>query len=136
MKQEIIHDQAFLAKPSVPASADDTDQVNDLVDTLKANTDKAVGLAANMIGVNKRIIAVQIGIMSIPMINPEIINKGEEYSTMEGCLSLPGERKTTRYNRITVRYQDSNFKMHTQEFTEFVAQIIQHEVDHCNGILI
>ncbi|GAY73699.1 peptide deformylase [Lentilactobacillus kosonis] len=136
MQQQIIKDQAFLTKTSTTATLSDTGHVTDLVDTLTANADRAVGLAANMIGVNKRIIAIQVGIMSIPMINPEIISKNGKYITTEGCLSLLGERQTARYNKIIVRYQDTKFKTHTQEFTDFVAQIIQHEIDHCNGILI
>ncbi|WP_283680332.1 peptide deformylase [Lentilactobacillus sp. Marseille-Q4993] len=136
MKKTIIKDQTFLAQPSSPANKSDSQQITDLVDTLQANSDRAVGLAANMIGVNKRIIAFKMGIMNIPMVNPKITKKSGRYQTSEGCLSLPGERETTRYKKITVDYQDSNFKHHTQEFTDFVAQIIQHEIDHCNGILI
>lgn len=136
MKQNIISDQAFLAQPSQPVTPADKQHVTDLIDTLKANSDRAVGLAANMIGVQKQIIVFQLGIMSVPMLNPKIISKSGKYVTTEGCLSLPGERETTRYSTITVRYQDQNFKQHTQEFTDFTAQIIQHEVDHCNGIII
>ena len=108
----------------------------DLRDTLLANRDKAVGLAANMIGKNKRIIAFYVGPLPLVMLNPQITKKSGEYLTEEGCLSLSGERKTKRYRTITVTYQDMNLNTKTQEFTDFIAEVIQHEVDHCEGILI
>ncbi|HBF74529.1 MAG TPA: peptide deformylase [Lactobacillus sp.] len=136
MIKQINHNQAFLSRKATRATEADMQAVTDLVDTLKANTNRAVGLAANMIGVNKRIIAIQLGVLSIPMINPEITKKSGPYEATEGCLSLEGQRKTTRYKDIEVTYQDQNFKSHTQTFKDFTAQIIQHEVDHTNGVLI
>ncbi len=136
MIKSINHDTTFLAQKSQLATKDDLNVVQDLQDTLTANSEVCVGMAANMIGVNKRIIVFAMGTMAIPMINPTIISKSGEYDTSEGCLSLTGERPTKRFHKITVKYFDINFQEHTQEFTEFIAQIIQHEVDHCNGIII
>ena len=136
MIKQINHDQGFLSQKATPATQADAAAVTDLVDTLKANTSRAVGLAANMIGVKKRIIAIQLGMLSIPMVNPEITKKSGPYEATEGCLSLEGQRTTTRYKTIEVTYQDQNFKSHTQTFNDFTAEIIQHEVDHTNGILI
>lgn len=105
-------------------------------DTLIANNGKAAGLAANMIGVQKRIIALFVGPLPIVMLNPIIVKKADKYLAYEGCLSLEGERPTERYKKITVKYQNENFETRQQAFSDFVAEVIQHEVDHCNGILI
>lgn len=134
--QNIIHDQLFLSQKSTSANRADLKVAEDLRDTLLANRDKAVGLAANMIGKNKRIIAFYVGPLPLVMLNPQITKKSGEYLTEEGCLSLSGERKTKRYRTITVTYQDMNISTKTQEFTDFIAEVIQHEVDHCEGILI
>lgn len=134
--QNIIHDQLFLSQKSTSANRADLKVAEDLRDTLLANRDKAVGLAANMIGKNKRIIAFYLGLLPLVMLNPQITKKSGEYLTEEGCLSLSGERKTKRYRTITVTYQDMNLNTKTQEFTDFIAEVIQHEVDHCEGILI
>ena len=134
--QSIIHDQLFLSQKSTSANRADLKVAEDLRDTLLANRDKAVGLAANMIGKNKRIIAFYVGLLPLVMLNPQITKKSGEDLTEEGCLSLSGERKTKRYRTITVTYQDMNLNTKTQEFTDFIAEVIQHEVDHCEGILI
>lgn len=134
--QNIIHDQLFLSQKSTSANRADLKVAEDLRDTLLANRDKAVGLAANMIGKNKRIIAFYVGLLPLVMLNPQITKKSGEYLTEEGCLSLSGERKTKRYRTITVTYQDMNLNTKTQEFTDFIAEVIQHEVDHYEGILI
>lgn len=134
--QNIIHDQLFLSQKSTSANRADLKVAEDLRDTLLANRDKAVGLAANMIGKNKRIIAFYVGLLPLVMLNPQITKKSGEYLTEEGCLSLSGERKTKRYRTITVTYQDMNLNTKTQELTDFIAEVIQHEVDHCEGILI
>lgn len=134
--QNIIHDQLFLSQKSTSANRADLKVAEDLRDTLLANRDKAVGLAVNMIGKNKRIIAFYVGLLPLVMLNPQITKKSGEYLTEEGCLSLSGERKTKRYRTITVTYQDMNLNTKTQEFTDFIAEVIQHEVDHCEGILI
>lgn len=134
--QNIIHDQLFLSQKSTSANRADLKVAEDLRDTLLANRDKAVGLAANMIGKNKRIIAFYVGLLPLVMLNPQITKKSGEYLTEEGCLSLSGERKTKRYRTITVTYQDMNLNTKTQEFTDFIAEVIQHEVNHCEGILI
>ncbi|MFD1318428.1 peptide deformylase [Loigolactobacillus zhaoyuanensis] len=136
MNKPIMHDPTFLAQPAVTATKADAAVITDLLGTLKANADRCVGMAANMIGVNKRIIVCQMGPLAVPMVNPVITKKIGAFTTEEGCLSLNGERRTTRYKTITVKYADQNFQTHTQEFSGWVAQIIQHEVDHCAGILI
>jgi len=136
MIKPVNHDTTFLAQKAELATKDDLNVVKDLQDTLLANSEKCVGMAANMIGVNKRIIVFAMGPMAVPMINPTIIDKSDAYTTSEGCLSLIGERQTKRYQNITVKYLDNNFQEHTQSFSDFIAQIIQHEVDHCNGIII
>jgi peptide deformylase len=134
--QNIIHDQLFLSQKSTSANRADLKIAEDLRDTLLANRDKAAGLAANMIGKNKRIIAFYVGPLPLVMLNPRIIRRSGEYLTSEGCLSLNGERKTKRYKTITVTYQNMSLKTKTQEFTGFIAEVIQHEIDHCEGILI
>lgn len=107
-----------------------------LLDTLSAYSDSCVGLAANMIGVHKRIIAVNMGPINVAMLNPVIVKKSGKYMTEEGCLSLNGVRPTARYKKITVEYQDMQFKKQRQSFEGWTAQIIQHEIDHCDGIVI
>lgn len=134
--QNIIHDQLFLSQKSTSANRADLKIAEDLRDTLLANRDKAAGLAANMIGKNKRIIAFYVGPLPLVMLNPRIIRRSGEYLTSEGCLSLNGERKTKRYKTITVMYQNMSLETKTQEFTGFIAEVIQHEIDHCEGILI
>ncbi|WP_270330710.1 peptide deformylase [Lapidilactobacillus dextrinicus] len=136
MIREINRNQKSLAQKSEPATKNDQAVLTDLLDTLRAHQDVCVGMAANMIGVHKRVIIVQMGVLPVLMINPEITAKSEPYTTSEGCLSLLGERQTTRYQNITVKFLDKNFKPTIQKFTDFVAQIIQHEVDHCDGIII
>lgn len=131
-----MRDVLFLKKKAVPATKDDMQVVQDLLDTLKANEAGCVGMAANMIGVNKRIIAVNMGFANIAMLNPVIINKTGAYEAEEGCLSLKGVRKITRYQEIEVEYEDIYFKKQHQKYSGWVAQIIQHEVDHCEGIII
>ena len=136
MIKPIVRDAFFLNQRSEKATKTDLPVAQDLEDTLKANRDRCVGMAANMIGYRKNIIIVATGLADMVMINPVITNKAEPYETEEGCLSLPGTRKTTRYNRITVRYLDKKFEEHTQNFSGYIAQIIQHECDHLQGILI
>lgn len=134
--KNIIHDQLFLMQKSTPANKQDMQIAIDLRDTLLANKDKAAGLAANMIGKNKRIIAFYVMGMPMIMLNPQIVRKSGEYLATEGCLSLDGERPAKRYKEITVEYQNMNLEHVTQEFTGFIAETIQHEIDHCDGKLI
>ena len=136
MIRPIVHDPLFLARPSVPATEADLPVASDLIDTLRANLDRCVGMAANMIGERKRIIAMARGPMIIAMLNPEILSRSGEYETEEGCLSLEGVRKTTRYRSIRLSWQDMQMKVHTGTLDGFQAQIVQHEIDHCDGILI
>lgn len=136
MIQEIMKDEMFLSKPSVCAAIEDLSAAEDLLDTLRANKDRCVGMAANMIGVSKRIIAVEDEGTYLVMFNPEIIKQSEPFEAEEGCLSLQGTRKTKRYQSIKVRYQNDKFQQRIKTFKGFTAQIIQHEIDHCNGILI
>lgn len=125
-----------LGVKSTPATKADLSVGVDLMDTLMANLDGCVGMAANMIGVHKNIIVFHNGLFPELMFNPEIIAKSGKYETEEGCLSLVGVRPCTRYENITVRYQDRTFKWHTRSFTGYTAEIIQHEIDHCMGIII
>ena len=136
MIQPIMKDVFFLQQKSEPATEADRQVIVDLLYTLRANAAGCVGMAANMIGVRKRIIAVNLGLMNLAMVNPEIVSKKRPYTAEEGCLSLVGVRKTTRYEEIEVAYLDQNFKPQKQKFTGWTAQFIQHEIDHCNGILI
>ena len=136
MIREIMRDEFFLQQKSLPASPLDKPVALDLLDTLKAHRDECVGMAANMIGVAKCIIVVNLGLMDMVMFNPKITKQKGPYETLEGCLSLSGERKTTRYKEIEVEFQDMDFKNQTLKFTGFSAQIIQHEVDHLAGKLI
>ena len=136
MIKPIVRDVFFLNQKSEIATKADLPIVQDLEDTLKANRERCVGMAANMIGYRKNIIIIATGLADMVMINPVITDKSEPYDTEEGCLSLPGTRKTVRYNRITVRYMDKKMTEHTQNFSGYIAQIIQHECDHLVGILI
>lgn len=136
MVKPIVTDILFLQQKSEPATKADKQVMRDLMDTLQAHKMECAGLAANMIGVRKRIIAVNLGMINLLMVNPVILSAEGEYETEEGCLSLPGERKTKRYQRIEVEYQDQNMHKHKQKFGGWVSEIIQHEIDHCNGILI
>lgn len=136
MIRPIVHDPQQLQTSATPATRADAGVITDLLDTLKAHQDNCMGMAANMIGQNKRIIVILVGAFPIALVNPQIRQQRDAFQTEEGCLSLDGQRPTTRYQTITVDYLDQQFIPHHQEFTGFVAQIIQHEVDHCNGILI
>lgn len=136
MIKPINRNPLTLAQPAQPATKSDLATGQDLQDTLAANSDRCVGMAANMIGVNKAIIIAQLGPFPVVMYNPQITARTQPFKTTEGCLSLDGERPTTRDKQITVRYQDSNFAWHTQQFVDFPAQIIQHECDHLQGTLI
>lgn len=136
MVREIMHDPLFLAQKSEPATEEDRQVVKDLLDTLRAHLDGCVGMAGNMIGVLKNIIVVCIGNKQVAFINPIITKKSKPYPTEEGCLSLPGIKKTIRYDEIEVEFLDANFNPQRKRYTGWTAQIIQHEVDHCNGILI
>lgn len=136
MVREIMKDPVFLAQPSAAATREDTDIAQDLLDTLQAHADGCVGMAANMIGVSKRIIAFDNEGSYMVMFNPEIIRQSGGYETEEGCLSLRGVCRTKRWKSIKVQYQNEQFQMRIKTFTGWTAQIIQHEIDHCNGILI
>lgn len=136
MVRPIMKDIFFLGQKSEPATEADRQVVQDLLDTLKANEAGCVGMAANMIGAKKNIIVVNVGIMNVAMINPVIVKKSGAFETEEGCLSLTGKRKTTRYKDIEIEYQDVNFKKQRQKYSGWVAQIIQHECDHLAGIVI
>lgn len=136
MVKKIMHDPLFLAQKSVDATEADRQVVNDLLDTLRANSGRCVGMAANMIGVKKNIIVVAAGPFQFAMINPVITKKTGVYQTKEGCLSLEGVRTCTRYQEIEVDYLDQNFNKQHGKYSGSTAQIIQHEIDHCNGIVI
>ena len=137
MVKDVIHDPIFLAGKSEPATKEDLQVAQDLLDTLIANREACVGMAANMIGVRKRIIVFDNEGTYMTMFNPEIIKKSEPYNTEEGCLSLlGGPRPCKRYKTIKVQLQTAEFQTRIKTFTGWSAQIIQHEIDHCNGILI
>jgi len=136
MIKPIMRDVLFLAKPSESATPADMQTALDLLDTLKHNEDACVGMAANMIGISKRIIAVNMGPVNMIMFNPVITDKKGPYETEESCLSLTGERPTTRYEEIEVEYEDMQFKKQKRKFSGWTAQIIQHECDHLEGIII
>lgn len=136
MVRQINKDPIFLSRKSSDATLFDAGTASDLEDTLAANADRCVGMAANMIGVLKRIIVFDNGGEYMTMFNPEIVKKSGEYEAEEGCLSLTGVRKTKRYKTIKVTYLDKSFKPREKTFSGWTAQIIQHEIDHCNGILI
>ena len=136
MIRPIMKDPIFLAQKSAPATVMDLPIAQDLRDTLEAHRDGCVGMAANMIGVAKRIIIFDDNGRAAVMFNPEIVKCSGTYEAEEGCLSLPGTRKTKRYRSIKVRYQNEQFQTRLKTYTGFTAQIIQHEIDHCNGVLI
>ena len=137
MVRELVHDPILLARKSAPATREDLPAAQDLLDTLTAHRETCVGMAGNMIGVYKRIIAFDNGGEYLVMLNPEILKASVEYETEEGCLSLlGGPRKTKRFQKIKVRYETTSFQTRIKTFEGWTAQIIQHEVDHCNGILI
>lgn len=137
MVRELVHDPILLARVSAPATAADADTARDLLDTLIAHRESCVGMAANMIGVQKCVIAFDCDGSYMTMLNPEIISCAGEYETEEGCLSLlGGPRRTKRYQKIKVRYQNLQMQTRLKTFTGWTAQIIQHEIDHCKGILI
>ena len=136
MVKGIVKDVMFLSQKAEKATEKDKYIASDLLDTLNANKERCVGLAANMIGYNKSIICVSGGLYNFVMINPVITSKIGEYETEEGCLSLIGERKCKRYKEIEVDYLDMNFNKQHGKYTEFVSEIIQHEIDHTNGIII
>ena len=133
---EIMRDEVFLAQKSEPATPEDLPIAQDLLDTLAAHKDGCVGMAANMIGVNKRIIVFDNQGDYMVMFNPEIVRKSGPYQAEEGCLSLSGVRKAKRWKSIKVQYQNEKFQTRFKTFTGWTAQIIQHEIDHCEGILI
>ena len=137
MIRELMHDPIFLAQKSTPATKEDLSVARDLLDTLAAHKATCVGMAANMIGVTKRIIAFDNDGKYMLMLNPEIVKQSGEYETEESCLSLlGGPRKTKRYQKIKVQYQTEELQVRLKSFEGWTAQIIQHEIDHCNGILI
>ena len=136
MIKPIVKDIFFLGQKSETATKQDLPVGQDLQDTLIANRDRCVGMAANMIGVKKRIIIVNMGFMNVVMYNPVIVKKDTPYETEEGCLSLEGVRKTTRYQNIEVEYLDGSWKKQRQAYSGWIAQIIQHEVDHLEGRII
>ncbi len=137
MVREIIHDPILLARPSAPAGKEDLSVAQDLLDTLAAHREACVGMAANMIGVCKRIIVFDDGGKHTLMLNPELLKAEGPYEAGEGCLSLlGGPRAVRRYEKIKVRYQNLQLQTRIKTFTGWTAQIIQHEIDHCNGVLI
>ena len=136
MIREICRDETFLAQKAAPATADDLATAQDLLDTLTAHKDGCVGMAANMIGVCKRIIAFDNEGTYMVMFNPVIIRQSGPYETQEGCLSLTGVRKTKRFQTVKVQWQNEKFQTRIKTFTGWTAEILQHEIDHCDGILI
>jgi len=137
MVRELMHDPIFLAQKSTPATKDDLEVARDLLETLEFHKDGCVGMAANMIGVTKRIIVFDNEGAYMIMLNPMILKGSDLYETEEGCLSLlGGPRKTKRYKKIKVRYQNLDMQTRLKTFTGWTGQIIQHEIDHCNGVLI
>ena len=136
MVREIMQDEAFLSQKAEPATLEDLAVAQDLLDTLTAHKDGCVGMAANMIGVCKRIIVFDNEGKYMVMFNPDIIKKSEPYEAEEGCLSLTGIRKAKRWQSIKVQYQNEQFQTRFKTFTGWTAQIIQHEIDHCEGVLI
>lgn len=136
MVKQIVRDIFILGQPSEPATQADLSVGRDLLDTLQANREACVGMAANMIGVKKNIIIVNMGLIDVVMFNPVIISRRGRYETEEGCLSLEGVRKTTRYQEIEVEYYDSSWKKQRQKLSGWTAQIAQHEIDHLSGKII
>ena len=136
MVQEIMRDEVFLSQKAEPATPEDLPIAQDLLDTLAAHKDGCVGMAANMTGVSKRIIAFDNEGKYMVMFNPEIIKKSSLYEAEEGCLSLTGTRRARRWQSIKVQYQNEQFQTRFKAFTGWTAQIIQHEIGHCEGVLI
>ena len=136
MVREICKDEAFLSQKAEPAAADDLGTAQDLLDTLVAHRDGCVGMAANMIGVNKRIIVFDSEGKYMVMFNPVIVRRSGVYEAEEGCLSLTGTRKTKRFQTIKVQWQNEKFQTRIKTFTGWTAEIIQHEIDHCEGMII
>ena len=137
MVKDLMHDPIFLGQKSEEATLADIQTAKDLLDTLIAHRDECVGMAANMIGIKKRIICFDADGTYMTMFNPEIIKFSDAYNTEESCLSLlGGPRKIKRYKKIKVQYQTADFKVRVKNFEGWTAQIIQHEIDHCNGVLI
>lgn len=136
MIRDICNDESFLAQKAEPATAEDLSVAADLLETLEHHKEGCVGMAANMIGINKRIIAFDNEGTYMVMFNPEIVKKSGPYDAVEGCLSLTGTRPTKRWNSIKVRWQNEKFQERLKTFTGWTAQIIQHEIDHCEGIII
>ena len=136
MVREIKKGIEIFSEKALPAERGDVKYAKDLLDTLKANSDICVGMAANMIGINKSIIAVAVGPFQFAMINPKITKKSGVFETEEGCLSLDGVRPCKRYKEIEVDYLDQDFKKQHGKYSGWTAQIIQHEIDHCKGIVI
>ena len=136
MIKPIVKDIFFLRRKAETATREDIQVGIDLQDTLRANREACVGMAANMIGVNKRVIIVNMGFVDVVMFNPVLIKKDTPYETEEGCVSLTGVRKTTRYENIEVEYLDMNWKKQRQKLSDWTAQICQHELDHLEGIII
>lgn len=137
MVREIVKDTIVLSRKSIAAVSEDAATARDLLDTLQAHSSHCVGMAANMIGVNKCIIAVLDGASLLPMLNPVISKRSAKtYYAVESCLSVPGEQRVLRYASIEVKYRDLEFRKQRQKFSGLTAEIIQHEIDHCNGILV
>lgn len=136
MVREIVRDERFLSLPSRDATEDDAPLFRDLEDTFRTKMDVCAGMAANMIGERKNIIIVAFGPMPVVMVNPTVVKKSGEYVTKEGCLSLDGERECIRYHEIEVEYLDSSFRKRMGKFSGFLAEVIQHEMDHLRGIVI
>lgn len=136
MVKSIVTDIIFLGQKSEPATQDDISNADDLLDTLRANSEHCVGMAANMIGVKKCIIVFETDGTYCEMFNPKIIKQSGQYETVEGCLSLTGTRKVRRFHSIKVQWQNRRFQTRIKNFEGWTAQIIQHEIDHCNGIII
>ena len=136
MIRDICKDEAFLARKAEPTTADDLGTAQDLLDTLAAHKEGCVGMAANMIGVNKRIIVFDDDGKYQVMFNPVIVKRDRPYEAEEGCLSLTGRRKTKRFQTIKVQWQNEKFQTRLKTFTGWTAEIIQHEIDHCEGVLI
>ena len=136
MIRPVVRDVFFLRQKSEPATGEDLGVGRDLQDTLRANRDRCAGMAANMIGVKKRVIVVNAGFADVVMVNPVLLAKDTPYEAEEGCLSLDGTRKTTRWRNIEIEYTDASWKKRRQRFSGWIAQIIQHEMDHLEGILI
>ncbi len=136
MVREICKDEAFLSQKAQNATATDREIEQDLRDTLTAHADECVGMAANMIGINKRVIIFEEQGQYSVLFNPHIVKASGEFTTEEGCLSLTGKRFAKRYHSIKVAYQDDEMKPHFKTYTGFTAQIVQHELDHCEGVII